>query len=72
MTTAIKQRPKVTQEELPILAGKLSFLKGIVKIEREVDGDDSYISISKTMEEAIIDCGDIADRLLYNGLEAEL
>ena len=72
MTIEIKQRPKVTQEELPVLAGKLSFLKGMVAIERKVTGVDSYGPISRTMEKAIIDCGDIADRLLYNGLEAEL
>ena len=72
MTTAIKQRPKVTQEELPVLAGKLSFLKGMVAIERKVTGEDSYGSISRTMEKAIISCNDIAERLLYNGLEAEL
>ena len=71
MTTPIKQRPKVTQRELVVLAGKLSYLKGMVAIERKVDGNDSYRAISKTMEEAIIDCGDIADRLLYNGLETE-
>ena len=71
MATEIKQRPKVTQEELSVLAGKLAYLKGMVGIERKVDGNDSYRSISKTMEEAILDCGHIADRLLYNGLEGE-
>ena len=71
MATEIKQRPKVTPGELGKLAGSLAFLKGMVEIERKVDGDDSYRAISKTMEESIIDCGVIADRLLYNGLEEE-
>ena len=71
MATEIKQRPKVTPGELAKLSGSLAYLKGMVGIERKVDGDDSYRAISKTMEEAIIDCGVIADRLLYNGLEEE-
>ena len=69
MATEIKQRPKVTQEELAKLAGRLDYLKGMVEIERKVDGDDSYRAISRTMEKAIKGCGDIADRLLYNGYE---
>ena len=69
MVTEIKQ--KVRQEELPALAGKLGFLKGMVGIERQVDGQKSYDVISKTMEEAINNCSEIAERLLYAGLEEE-
>ena len=69
MTTNIKQ--KVTRSELAKLAGHLSFLKGMVEIEREIDGEQSYLSISKTMEASITECGDIADRLLFIGLETE-
>ena len=65
-------KQKVRQEELPALAGKLGFLKGMVGIEREVDGQKSYDVISKTMEEAINNCSEIADRLLYAGLEREV
>lgn len=65
----IKQ--KVRQEELPVLAGKLDYLKTMVGIERHIDGKKSYIHISQTMEDAIKKCSDIADRLLYAGIEED-
>ena len=71
MATEIKQRPKVTPGELAALAGRLDYLKGMVEIERKVTGEASYGPISRTMEASIKECGNIADRLLYNGLEEE-
>jgi hypothetical protein len=67
MTTEVKQ--KVKQEELSALVGNLDFLKEMVDIERKVIGKDSYQSITQTMEDAINTCRNIADRLLYAGLE---
>ncbi len=67
--TLTKERSRVSLTELPVLVGKLDFLKGMVAIERELDSEASYRSISPTMEQAIIDCSNIADRLLYAGLE---
>lgn len=69
MTIAIKQ--KVNGDELAKLAGQLSFLKGMVGIERKVDGKKSYTAISQTMEDAISECSKIADRILYAGIERE-
>ena len=71
MTTAIKQRPKVTREELSVLSAHLGFLKDMVEIKRQVRGEESCNAISRNMEKAIIGCDDIAERLLYNGLEEE-
>ena len=62
-------RTRVSQTELPVLAGTLNYLKRMVEIEREIDGEASYKTISQTMEQAVIDCAEIADRLLYAGLE---
>ena len=69
MTVTVKERTMVSQTELPVLVGKLNYLKGMVAIEREVTGEDSYSSISRTMEQAITDCCDIAERLLFAGLQ---
>lgn len=65
----IEVKQKVKQEELAKLSGDLDFLNTIVGIERKIDGKESYCSISQTMEDAINSCRDIADRLLYAGLE---
>ncbi|MBA7472472.1 hypothetical protein ES707_07799 [subsurface metagenome] len=67
MAIAIKQ--KVNRDELAELAGYLSFLKGMVDIERKIDGKESYKTISQTMEDAITECSEIADRILYVGIE---
>ena len=71
MSVTSQERKKVTWEEAAKLSGLLDFLKGMVDIERKVDGKKSYISISRTMESAILECRDIADRLLFAGLEEE-
>jgi hypothetical protein len=67
MTTEVRQ--KVKQGELSALVGHLDFLKEMVDIERKVDGKESYYHISQTMEDSISECSNIADRLLYAGLE---
>ena len=67
MTTAT--RTKVRQDELPALVGKLDYLKGMVDMERKLEGEYSYLRISRTMEEALVACRDIANRLLHEGLE---
>ena len=69
MATEVK--PKVNRVELAELSGNLDFLKGMVRIERKIDGKESYRSISQTMEDAIKRCCDIANRLLFAGLEEE-
>jgi hypothetical protein len=62
---------KVTQKELAALAGRLDFVKGIIEIDRHIYGKESYDHISKTVENAIDECRDIAERLLMLGLEAK-
>ena len=65
----MKARLKVKQDELPRLAGNLHYLKGMVEIERIIDGEKSYMHISRTMERVIEECSDIVDRLVFAGIE---
>ncbi len=67
MTTQTKQ--KVTQKELAKLAGHLGYIKGMVEIERKISPKESYYIISETMEKAIAECVDIAERLVFKGIE---
>jgi len=67
MSITAKELTMVSQTELPVLAGKLDYLKGMVDIERKVMGAESYNTISRTMEQAILDCREIAERLLLAG-----
>lgn len=70
MSTALKR--KVSSQEISRLAGDLNYLKTMVEIERKVCGEDSYRVISRTMEEAIRESCDVADRLLFADIgEAE-
>lgn len=71
MTVEQQERTKVRQQELPVLAGSLEFLKTMVDIEHHVDGEESYRQITQTMEDALKTCVNIADRLLYAGIEEE-
>jgi hypothetical protein len=65
-----KERQKVNQQELDRLAGYLDFLKTMVDIEKKVLREDAYHGLlSHTVEDVIIECRDIAARLLYAGLD---
>jgi hypothetical protein len=61
----------VAKNELPRLAGNLDFLKGVIEIDRKIYGKESYDRISKTVENAVWECQDIADRLLTFGIQEE-
>lgn len=61
----------VTKSELARLAGTLDFLKGVVELDRKAHGIYSYDRISQNVENAILECRGIADRLLTFGIQEE-
>ena len=69
MITEIEEREKVRRDELPKLAGSLDAIKGLIEIDRKVYAEESYNRISRNTEKVIQNCSDIADRLLFAGLE---
>ena len=65
-------REKLRQDELPRLAGYLAALVKEIEIDRHVYGQQSYDRISHSTERALRECSDMADRLMYGGLETEM
>ena len=62
---------RATQSEVAKLAGTLDYLKGRILMHRKDYGKDSYTHISKTFEEAVDECAETVDKILYFGVEGK-
>jgi len=64
-TTIIGATPK----EVAKLCGDLEFLQRMVRTIRKAHGEKSYKHISQTMEDAINESSEVADKVRHFGLQ---